>query len=386
MAPHLLPEPSGPHGIGTLTYHWVDHDRREIFTGTDAPRELMVQVWYPAKVEPTAPPAPYLDDARTVVPLARLLGLPESALSHLTGLPTHAWPAAPIADDEAAYPVLVFSHGRCGMRQHNTVQVEELVSNGYVVAAIDHPYAASGVVFPDGHLVAFDPRLLPPWPRATRPGFDRRFADGIIPYLSQDAVFVLDRLQALDAADPHGILTGRLDLERMGMFGVSMGGMITAEACRLDARIRAGLIMDVWMPADVVASGERRPMLWLSRDAATMRLEGWDEAEIVATQASMRSVFDELPDDGYIVLVPGMFHIDFSDGRLLSPLIAARRLCGPIDGARARSIVDAYAMAFFDRHLRGRPAPLLDGPTARFAEVQFASRRHAEEERVSMVL
>ena len=39
-----FPQPSGPYAIGTLTYHWVDGDRPEIFTtDLNARRELMVQ-------------------------------------------------------------------------------------------------------------------------------------------------------------------------------------------------------------------------------------------------------------------------------------------------------------------------------------------------------
>ena len=371
-----LPRPTGPYGIGTLVYHWVDEARPEIFTAApDDRRELMVQVWYPVDVDPWAPGTPYIDDARTMVPLAHLLGLPGSAFEHLERVATHARPAVPMASDEAAYPLILFSHGRCGFRQHNTVVVEELVSQGYVVAAIDHPYAASGVVFPDGRLAAFDPRLLPPWPRAVRPGDDPKFADRVLPYLAEDVIFALDQLASLDDADPRGILTGRLDLGRLGMFGVSLGGMITAEACRIDARLQAGLIMDVYMPADVVASGLDRPMMWLTRPAASMRLEGWDEPQIVDIHTSMLAVFGGLPGAGYIVLVPDMFHIDFSDGRLLSPLIASRGLCGPIDGQRSREIVNAFTMAFFDRHLRGRPVPLLESTSTHFPEVLLDIRR-----------
>ncbi len=371
-----LPHPSGPYGIGTLVYHWVDGARREIFTPTpDDRRELMVQVWYPADVGPSGPRAPYIDDARTLVALAGLMGLPEPAFDHLQVLKTHARRGAPMAMEEATYPLVLFSHGRCGFRQHNTVQVEELVSHGYIVATIDHPYAASGVVFPDGRLVPFDPRLLPPWPRALRPGDDPAFAEGILPYLVRDATFVLDQLEALNEDDPRGILTHRLDLGRRGMFGVSLGGMITAEASRIDPRLKAGLIMDVYMPADVVASRLDQPMMWISRPAATIRLEGWDEAQIDDIHASMRAVFERLRGDGYIVLEPGMFHIDFSDGRLLSPLIEARGISGPIDGERARAILNAYVLAFFERHLRGRPAPILDGPTAQFPELIVETRR-----------
>ena len=162
----VLPGPTGRYPIGTLTRHWVDHDRREIFAGPDGgPRELMVQVWYPARAGATSPRAPYVDDARTLERLALLMGLPRRAFEGLASVLTHAVRDAPVADDGLAYPVLLFSHGRCGVREHNTFQVEELASHGYVVVTIDHPYAASGVRFPDGRLVEFDPRLLPPWPR-----------------------------------------------------------------------------------------------------------------------------------------------------------------------------------------------------------------------------
>jgi len=52
-----FPTPTGPYAIGTLTYHWIDAGRPEVFTADpDDRRELMVQVWYPAVAEPTPLP------------------------------------------------------------------------------------------------------------------------------------------------------------------------------------------------------------------------------------------------------------------------------------------------------------------------------------------
>jgi predicted dienelactone hydrolase len=357
-----LPAPTGPYGIGTRTYHWVDPTRPDVFTADpDDRRELVVQLWYPADPGPSAPRAPYVEDAGVLGPLARLMGLPEFALRHFEYVRTHAVPDAPVAG-EGRYPVLLFSHGRGGYRQHNTAQVEELVSHGYVVAAIDHPHAAAGVAFPDGRVVGMDPRML-----------DRSFIDSVIPYLAQDATFTLDRLSALDRADPDGALTGRLDPEHAGMFGVSLGGAVTASACRHEARLRACLPIDVFMPADVVAEGLRQPVMWISRDAATMRREGWT-SDADETHSTMRAVFDRLPGDGHIVLVPGMLHTDFSDFPLVSPLLQQFGLSGTVDAQRALAIVNAYSLAFFDEHLKATPAPLLDGPAAQFPEVLLESR------------
>jgi hypothetical protein len=42
---------------------------------------------------------------------------------------------------------------------------------------------------------------------------------------------------------------------------------------------------------------------------------------------------------------------------------------------RAHSIINAYAVAFFNRHLKGRPASLLDGPATQYPEVRIEARR-----------
>jgi hypothetical protein len=76
----------------------------------------------------------------------------------------------------------------------------------------------------------------------------------------------------------------------------------------------------------------------------------------------MRAVFEGLSGDGYLVLVPGMFHADFSDAPFFSPLTRLLGVTGSIDGHRAHVIVNAYSLAFFDRHLKGPHTSLVDGP------------------------
>jgi hypothetical protein len=50
-------------------------------------------------------------------------------------------------------------------------------------------------------------------------------------------------------------------------------------------------------------------------------------------------------------------------------------LAGPINGRRAHDVVNGYSTAFFDRHLGGLPAPLLDEPADRHPGVLVESRR-----------
>ncbi|NBE98462.1 MULTISPECIES: alpha/beta hydrolase family protein [unclassified Nonomuraea] len=376
-----FPPPAGPHGIGTLTYHWTDAGRQEIL-GPDpaARRELMVQIWYPARRDPSAPRTPYVEDPGVTTAVARLAGVPDATFGHMrqsTGNAVAAAPAAP-----GRHPVLVFLEGAQGFRQMNTFQVEALVSHGYVVVAVDQPYAAGSVRFPDGRSIAGLPRerLMPLVdqslkPAATAPVLNGRpLPDGMIPHLARDVTFTLDRVAGLDRADPRGILTGRLDLRRTGVLGISLGGIVTAQACAREPRLRACLIMDAPMPAGVVRDGIEQPAMWLTRDAATMRREGWDEAEVQRHQSTMRGLYDKLPGAGYFVLMPDTYHGDYTDAPLWSPLMRAAGLAGPIGAERAHSIINAYTLAFFDRHLKEAPAALLDGEPP-FPGVRFESRR-----------
>lgn len=368
-----FPKPTGPYAIGTLTHHWVDMTRKDDF-GLDpnAPRELMVQIWYPAKDEPSTQRAPYMEHPEGLVTLTKLARMPGFVFNHFRYVTTNAIPSATVADDEPHYPVLIFMSGRGGYRQSNSIQIEHLVSHGYIVAAIDQPYASSGVVFPDGRLVSMDPRMFDPARPGHPPFFDQA---NIFPYLAQDVSFTLDQLAAVNQADPDGILTGHLDLQRVGVFGVSLGGIASGEACRLEPRLAACLVLDAAMPADVVQSGLQQPTMWISREAKWMELEGWQQADIDETQRSMRAVYDSLPGDGYLVLVPGMFHVNHSDAPYFSPIGSQIGFTGPIDGQRGIEILNAYSLAFFDKQLKGQLSPLLDGPSGQFPEVIFSSKR-----------
>lgn len=368
-----LPRPTGPYAIGTLTYHWVDTARSEVFApDPNDRREVMVQIWYPAKENPSSPRAPYVPDGGALAPLAHLIGLPGFTFNHLEYVTTNAILSASVADGEPNYPVLIFLHGRSGFRQHNTVLVEELVSHGYIVAAIDMPYAAAGVAFPDGRLVSLDPRMME---GAFKSG-SREITNPLIGFLAQDTSFTLDQLAILNQADPNGILTGRLNLQRTGLIGVSLGAVIGGEASLLEPRLRATLLMDAWMSGDVVQTGLKQPTMLISRDVETMQHEGWSRAEIDRTQTTMRAVFERQPRESYFVRVPGMFHPDFSDIQLLFWPPFARRLglIGPINGERAQRILNDFSLAFFDRHLKGLPAPLLDDPLEQYPEVLYETR------------
>ena len=138
-------------------------------------------------------------------------------------------------------------------------------------------------------------------------------------------------------------------------------------------------MMDAPMPTDVVTTRRLKPSMWITRDAASMRLEqqrsgGWSEADIEAHQTSMRAVHNSLPRAGYFVQLPGTFHSNLMDVPNWTPLVSWLSLAGPVNAQRAHAIINAYSMAFFDRHLAARPATLLDRPARQYSAVPFDSR------------
>jgi hypothetical protein len=72
-----FPPPTGPYGIGTVTYHWVDSSRPDIFAPAPGnSRELMAQVWYPAQRDQVPQRAPYVAPGTNFAALTRLVHLP----------------------------------------------------------------------------------------------------------------------------------------------------------------------------------------------------------------------------------------------------------------------------------------------------------------------
>ena len=125
----------------------------------------------------------------------------------------------------------------------------------------------------------------------------------------------------------------------------------------------------------MLTTGLQQPTVFLTTDADTMRPEGWSEADTHETLSTMYSVYARLPGDGYFVQVPGMFHQDFSDAPLFSSLTRMLGVTGPIDGQRAHDITSAYALAFFDKHLKYQSQTLLNRPAKQYPEVLFETHR-----------
>lgn len=380
-----FPVPTGPYKIGTHTYHWVDTTRPEPFTARkDDQRELMVQVWYPSNASEPKGHVPYLSSPELRDALATFLRLPGFALSNVQHASTHA--VAGTEPSPGQFPVLVNPTGFIGYRDASLFWIEELVSHGYVVVGSDQPGTAAATVLPDDRVI---PAMAPEaafkryMPLALAQSGEEaplmngvRLPGGIIPFLAQDMQFILSQIGKLNRED--SLLGGHLDVARAGIFGVSLGGYTGPEACRRDPRFRACLVADAGQTEEVARQGLAQPVMIMTRDAAVFRQEraqagGWPEPEIVHTLKDQRALFERSTGGAYYLRMNTMFHLNWTDAPILTPLVKWVGLAGPIDAYRGFAATNAYTVAFFDKHLKGKPAPLLRGSSP-WPEVKFKRR------------
>jgi predicted dienelactone hydrolase len=365
--PVLLPvprplAPTGPYAVGTAVYHLTDSTRDEIYTDDPADkRELMVQVWYPAQPpQPGTKPVRYLEDIEVAGPaIARRLHLPAFLLDHLNLAYSQSFPEAAITAESEAFPVIIFSHGLNGFRNQNTTLVQELASYGYVVAAIDHTYANIFTVFPNGRVTFYEPAIF-----SDEPADPPRNSNTLVGVWAQDIAFVLDQMAGWQS-EVGNRFNGRLDLNHIGVFGHSTGGGAAAEFCLIDRRCKAGLGLDAWVEpvSDDVLDGLPAPFMLIQADR-------WQSVPDHVNSTRARAIYEAGLTDSYLLIVTGAAHYDFTDLPLFSPLTPQLGLSSDIPSRHMATMLNAYALSFFDLHLKGKRSELLTG-TAVYPEITF---------------
>jgi dienelactone hydrolase len=351
----FLPTLTGPYGVGVQSIHLVDADRPEYFTNdTTDVREFMMQIWYPIEKHPEGTRTLYMDyptfqwlKGRSPIPLVTI---PNDAYLFVR---PHGRNASPIAS--GIFPVVVFSPGYDGVYQIYTSFIEDLVSHGFVVASINHPYVSGITVYPDGHTVG--PAEVP-----TDPAARSEFFNMSLRTIVEDAKFVLDSITDLNSSDPE--FSGHFDLSHVGMYGHSFGGANTAVCCYEDARFDAGLTLDGVFYQQFIPGNITVPFLFMF---AENRL---------ADDSTIGYMWNHSADDTFKMSIAGSTHYAFTDvGVLLShlvPLIPPRLLTfGSIAPKRMVNITRTYVTVFFEVTLKGEPMETLLNLSDQFDEVQL---------------
>lgn len=372
-----LPRPTGPYAVGRRAIDWTDHTRIDPYAGDpETFRGLPVTVWYPA--EPTeGETAHYLPEGFLVHAVA--FGIAEAST-----IVTHSVEDAPVVLGDERFPVLLFSPAGWAPYFYGAM-LEELASHGYVVVALQHPYEmVPTTVFADGSWRLFKSEAVAgALTVSKRPHADEvRDRAAVVDVKADDLRSVLDRLVVLDV-DRDDPLAGRLDLERVGVFGHSFGGGAAVVAAQRDERFRAAANLDgaLWRSASECRLD--RPALLLlaehpemtqpcavSVDEKMFSSVEWCETD----RAFHRAAWQELVDSakpGRCVQILGAEHRTFMDWRLLElrPWSIGRMGHASIDGTRMWEATTQALLSLFDPFVRGAIGPSLDAIAERMPEL-----------------
>jgi pimeloyl-ACP methyl ester carboxylesterase len=269
------------------------------------------------------------------------------------------------------------------IRELYTVQLADLASHGYIVAAMTHSYDGFLTVFPDGSSVTHDARR---WPKI--PSVEGEANRNQLEWHTADMLTVLEHLRRLNRTpNSPSPVSGHLDLGRVGAFGHSFGGVAAAHACQSEPQIRACLNQDGAMGMNPFYRtpdgwGMDQAFLLIERPPNRDPLTPADLAALKMTREQAAQLIEHLNANrdrtlrstgkgSYRVLLlrNQTTHLDFTD----LPLLSASNNREWEHRKQVVELIQRYTRAFFDKHVRGNKAPDLDRhtPTAILESVEI---------------
>ena len=338
------PDAPGPYPVGNRTLLLIDENRWDPYLHSWRP--VLAEVWYPTEDWAENLPRDILANFlngwdELILSVFELLGVPSEELANLQR-ETGSARNAPLRADRAPYPVLFFSHGNAAIRFQNYTQCEYLASHGYVVVAPDHVENAVFVTYPDD-LIIFNPLWMP------------------LSYLDRqkDIHFLVDRFTALNRDDPESFFTGRLDMDKIGVFGHSFGANTAQEVVKWDRRFRAA----------VAYAGPQVPLLPADFQTPILTMFGMEDHTMHDWEFLIRFNYAQRPSPKIMMGFVNAGHYSFTDACLIVPtLFGAGDGCGTstrfdtgeefafIEHDLAMSIVNTYVTAWFGLFVKGQPA------------------------------
>jgi predicted dienelactone hydrolase len=355
-----LPEPTGSYSVGTEMVHLQTDKDETITKDPNDKRELMLKVWYPSDADVSSLDAEkYAADASRAG-FATKYGLPAGALNYLDRVETFAYPGIPASDK--MFPVLIFSHGYGSRAQGYYALLSEIASQGYVIVNMNHSYESLGITLPDGSEKYFDydyqreiadgsMEVVQPLIDAFKEGqsYEQRhpivrrasldyFEGRVQDRWAEDMRVALNQLESWNAEGP---LKGKLDLDKIGVFGHSVGGGSAGNLAMKDNRIKAAVNLDGIQWGEKIDTTSSIPYLYVSAD--------WPaEHEDINSHVYQKKSTDYF----YETKLLQSGHPNFMDIPFMIP-VQSLAGTGEIDPYQGNEIVTQLVTSFFDRHLKG---------------------------------
>jgi predicted dienelactone hydrolase len=310
------------------------------------PRPLRTEIWYPAV--DAARNMPKNKYSEFVVGLATVPGAAEAVADQLN----YYKPGLTLADMDRTYknsavrdagvrdgtwPLIVFSHGSGGTRVGYVFLTEFLASHGFIVMSADH-IGNSRYTIVNGRVVRSG------GPRGQASAADR----------PKDVSFLIDSMTRLHGTAGNRF-SGKVDLTRIGAAGMSFGGSTTINVLEQEKRVRAAVMLAPGGATSARANFTTPIMMMIGTEDSTIRERGNTNNRRYYDESKGPRYFVEIKDGGHFSFTSvDQYNANYGNGigkgkRITVPDQDVTFL--PMD--HQHKLINAYALAFFGRHLRG---------------------------------
>ncbi len=361
-----LPTPSGEYQVGSEYLHLVSDEDENLTEETTDKRELMIKVWYPAKIKDEEKET-YLNEGDRQG-FAVKYGLPKTIFNYLDKVETHTFQNPTVADGK--FPVLIFSHGQYSKASGYYALMEEIVSHGFIVLNINHTYESVGTLFPSKEIKFYSKEYdrknnneemasmvweaMEVYKNATDENkriesvnhvLKNYFAAEITHRWANDIDLVVNQIPIWENAT---FLSNHIDLSKIGVFGHSQGAAAAGQATLNNPKISAGINIDGAQWGNMIDTFLSKPFLLLSSD--------WPEDHPNFNKYAFRN---ESASDFYRGKIKHSGHSSFMDIPFMinSSLINE---AGEIEPELAIEITSKVVVDFFNKYLNLEKTNLLE--------------------------
>lgn len=353
LAKAQIPNPLGGYACGRRTIVWTDSLRNDPWYDQQK-RKLLLQVWFPVD-DISKEYALYFPGGEKIK-----RDYTKKQRDMVLSIKTHSIESSTLSGKEVSYPVLLFSPGADMPPFFYTSILQELASNGFIVVAIDHTYEGIGQVFPDGTTTTADYQKFTPYD--VNGSVSRKVVEGFykkrVVIRREDAAFVLDKITSLH--QQGDTFWSKADLNSVGIFGHSIGGVAAVQAAMKDSRFKAvinydGLMagmpyyseFDVPFPRGAfMMIGKPIPPLSDKDLKSNKMTKQQDDDRIRRNAQRIDSVLTSMKEPAYRLTIAQATHQSFSD----VPFFQADDLAGKKE--ILKTITD-YTVKFLRSHLKG---------------------------------
>lgn len=354
--------------VGRIVRVLTDSTRKESLSQSNNDRMILVSIFYQADEEWNPEHEAYYKDLyapRQEEFIKRFSDDNEEKRKYLNNIKINTFNNAPMTKEDREFPVMLFSAGLGMLRDFYMFNIEKLVMEGYIVVTIEHMYDSEFTILPDGTIIEqaeiFKDLTL-------------EMKEEVINIRKKDTLFVLDQLTSLNAEDK--IIKNKMDLDKIGVIGHSIGAYSLFESFNEDERIKVLVMLDGAIQyinlSKEISEGkklhkhllnfrkelngyEERMKFFIEKnenklDGETFKKLIVGQHHTVIKQEKGQEQLDQYLEENYqsFIKLSKTEHLTFSDYFIINPELQDDKML-PIE--EAHNIINNIIVAFLNEHL-----------------------------------